>query len=71
MRKDHGESVSVMEPNINYSMKILHEHLNHGFVRGLARRFLGSEGTRIGRVYMMLAEKNKRGFIFEKRKLSC
>jgi hypothetical protein len=40
-------------------------------VRGLARRFLGSEGTRIGRVYMMLAEKNKRGFIFEKRKLSC
>jgi hypothetical protein len=31
-------------------------------MRGLARKFTGSEGLRIGGVYMMLAEKNKGEF---------
>jgi hypothetical protein len=47
-------------------MKTLHEHLNHDFARGLAKRFLGSEGTRIGGIYMMLAKKNKRGIFLKK-----
>jgi hypothetical protein len=33
--------------------------VNHGSTRGLAGRFLGSEGTRIGGVYMMLAQEYK------------
>jgi hypothetical protein len=33
--------------------------VNHGSVRGLARRFLESEGMRIGGVYMMLVEEYK------------
>jgi hypothetical protein len=61
LQRDLGELVSVMERNPECSMKTLHEHVNHDFARGLARRFLGSERTRIRRVYMMLAEKNKRG----------
>jgi hypothetical protein len=32
--------------------------VNHGFARGLAGRFMGKEGMRIGRVYMMLAKNN-------------
>jgi hypothetical protein len=44
--------------------------VKHGFARGLAGRFLGSEGMRIGRVYMMLAEDNKWGNFDEERKLS-
>jgi hypothetical protein len=33
--------------------------VNHGSTKGLARRFLGSEGTKIRGVYMMLAKEYK------------
>jgi hypothetical protein len=33
--------------------------VNHGSARRLAGRFVGSEGMRIGRVYMMLVEENE------------
>jgi hypothetical protein len=34
-------------------------YVNHGFARGLARRFLGSEGVKMGGIYIMLVEENK------------
>jgi hypothetical protein len=45
-------------------------YVNNGSARGLARRFLESEGMRIGRVYMMLFEENKGVNFGEERKLS-
>jgi hypothetical protein len=30
--------------------------VNHNYAKGLVRRFQGSEGTRRGEIYMMLAE---------------
>jgi hypothetical protein len=46
--------------------------VNHGSTRGLVGRFLGSKGTRIGGIYVMLAEENKGGGDFgEERELSC
>jgi hypothetical protein len=35
--------------------------VNHRYVKGLARRFLGSEGTRIKGVYMILVDEYRRG----------
>jgi hypothetical protein len=46
-------------------------YVNHGFARGLVGRFLGSEGMRIGRIYMMLAEEYRGKVFGEERKLSC
>jgi hypothetical protein len=40
--------------------------VNHGFVRGLVGRFLGSKGTRIGGVYMILDEEYKGGILVKK-----
>jgi hypothetical protein len=40
-------------------------------MKGLARRFLGSKGTRSGRRYMMLAKENKGCKFGEERKLSA
>jgi hypothetical protein len=34
-------------------------YVNHDFAKGLARSFLGSEGTKNGRGYIMLVEENK------------
>jgi hypothetical protein len=31
---------------------------NHDFTKGLVRRFQGSEGTKRGKIYMMLAEED-------------
>jgi hypothetical protein len=39
-------------------MKTFDEICKSQFARGLAGRFLGSEGMRIKRVYMMLAKEN-------------
>jgi hypothetical protein len=39
-------------------------YVNHGSTKELARRFLRSKGTKIGRIYMMLAEEYRRGGIF-------
>jgi hypothetical protein len=36
-------------------------YVNHNSAKGLARRFMGSEGMRIGQVYMILAKENRRG----------
>jgi hypothetical protein len=41
-------------------------YVNHNFAKGLARRFLGSEGTRSGGVYMILAEEYKGGILVKK-----
>jgi hypothetical protein len=34
-------------------------YVNHGFARGLAGIFLGSEGMKMGGIYIMLVEENK------------
>jgi hypothetical protein len=39
-------------------------YVNHGSTKELARRFLRSEGMRIGGIYMMLAKEYRRGEIF-------
>jgi len=39
-------------------------YVNHGSTKELARRFLRSEGMRIGGVFMMLAKEYRRGGIF-------
>jgi hypothetical protein len=36
--------------------------VNHDFVRGLVRRFQGSEGTRRGKIYMILVEEKEGDF---------
>jgi hypothetical protein len=58
LRRDLGELVSVMERNPGYSMKTLDVLCESA--RGLARRFLGIEGMRIGGVYLMLVKKYSR-----------
>jgi hypothetical protein len=37
--------------------------VNHGFARGLVRRFLGSEGTRRKNIYMRLAKGKRQIFL--------
>jgi len=34
-------------------------YVNHGFAKGLAGRFLGNEGMKMGGIYIMLVEENK------------
>jgi hypothetical protein len=41
--------------------------VNHSFAKRLARRFLGSEGMRLGGIYLMPAEKDKEGFLVMKK----
>jgi hypothetical protein len=45
--------------------------VNHGSTKGLARRFMGSEGTRMGGVYLMLAKEYKAEAFCDEKKLSC
>ncbi len=61
----------MMERNPDCSMKSFHELCESSFCRGLAGRFMGSKGTRIGGVYMMLAKENMGQYFGEERKLSC
>jgi hypothetical protein len=41
-------------------------YVNHVFATKLAGSILGSEGMRIGGVYMMLAEENRGGILMKK-----
>jgi hypothetical protein len=45
--------------------------VNHDSTRGLARKFMGSEGARMGRVYLMLAEKYIVKAFCDEKKLCC
>ncbi len=45
--------------------------VNHGFVRGLAGRFLGNEGMKIGGEYMSCVVRECGPNFGEERKLSC
>jgi hypothetical protein len=44
--------------------------VNHGFIRGLAGRFMGSERMRMGGVYLMLVEEYRVKAFCEEKKLS-
>jgi hypothetical protein len=41
--------------------------VNHGSPKRLVGRFLGSEGMRLGKVYLMTVEKDKEGFLVMKQ----
>jgi hypothetical protein len=38
--------------------------VNHGYAWGLARRFMGSKGMRMGGIYLMTIEEYKWGKLF-------
>jgi hypothetical protein len=40
--------------------------VNHGFARGLVRRFQGSEGMRKREIYMMLVKLKKADFLVKR-----
>jgi len=45
--------------------------VNHDSTRGLVRRFMGSEGMRMGGVYLMLVEEYRVKVFCDEKKLSC
>jgi hypothetical protein len=67
LQGDLGELLLVMECDPDCSMKTFHELCESWLVRGLARSFRGSQGTRSGGGYMMLAEETRGGRILVKK----
>jgi len=45
--------------------------VNHDSTRGLAGRFMGSKRTKMGGIYLMLAEEYRAKALCDEKKLSC
>ncbi len=71
MWKDLNELVSLMERNPSCSMETLVSDVNHGYARGLVKRFQVSERMRRREIYIyiyiyiMLAERKKVDFLMK------
>jgi hypothetical protein len=68
--KDLGELLSVMERDPSYSKKIHYVFGNHSSVRGLVKRFQGSERTKKIKIYMRLVEGKRQIFFGTEMKLN-